>query len=522
MCGNKSFTMLMNYPGLPDIWGLSVILVMLIAVAWILLNPAQESSAGPGISGKNWRLGRVPLIGRWFHNMTRSGWPLRLLKVAIAAVFLLIIAAGLSGSQIPQRNIATLFTWNIWWTGVIISVFFMGSAWCAICPWNALANWIVRWRPWATAGESTGLGLRVPRMLRHVWPALLLFIGLSWLELGAGITTNPYATALMALLMVVLASISLMLFRRNAFCRYFCPVGRTIGCYSQLAPIELRPIDSQVCQRCETLDCYYGNERADACPTWLVMGRIQQNTYCTSCGNCSQSCPHDNIDWRLRDPAQEAMQGSRPHWDEAWFMLGLLALTGFHGITMMPFWEQGIRKLAQAIGDSGQLLWSFSIGLLLYLLVVVAFYALVVALMCRISPYKLAFKRVFTSLAFVSLPLAFAYHVAHNLSHLVRESSGIASVILNPFGAHTQPLSMTEMHQRLQHMALSPTALHAIQAALMAAGFWFALQILRRRSQRLLPNRPLTAVILLPMLFFVLTISGFELWLLMQPMIMRM
>ena len=43
-------------------------------------------------------------------------------------------------------------------------------------------------------------------------------------------------------------------------------------------------------------------------------------------------------------------------------MLGLLAITLFHGFSMMPFWEQWISGIAQLIGDSGRLLWSFSIG----------------------------------------------------------------------------------------------------------------------------------------------------------------
>jgi len=350
----------------------------------------------------------------------------------------------------------------------------------------------------------------------------LLFIGLSWLELGIGITTNPYATALMALLMVVLATLSLALFQRNAFCRYFCPVGRTIGSYSQLAAIELRPINDDICQHCETLDCYHGNANVDPCPTWLVMGRIQQNSYCTSCGNCSQSCPQQNIDWRWRQPAGEAVNGSRPHWDEAWFMLGLLALTGFHGITMMPFWHKAISQLARLIGDSGQLLWSFSIGLAMTLLLVSGFYAITVMLTHRMTRSRMAYRRTFATLAFVSLPLAFAYHVAHNLTHLVRESGGIVAVLANPFGFNTLPLSMAEMDQRAHQALISPTLLHAMQAGLIIAGFYFAVQILRYRLVGVAPGQTVSRISLLPMLFFAATMTGFHLWMLLQPMMMRM
>lgn len=511
--------MMMTYPGLPVDWGIFVMLLMFIISLWFLISPQPHTTVA---NSRKLYLSQLPLVGRWIHRMTVSPWLLLSIRIFITAVFLLIIVAGLSGSQIPQRNIATLFTWNIWWTGVIISIFFAGSAWCAICPWDALANWLVKRRLWRRAPTHASLNLRVPRIVRNIFPALFLFIGLSWLELGVGITTNPYATALMALLMVVLATLSMLVFERNAFCRYFCPVGRTIGSYSQLAPIELRPIDTEICAECKTLDCYHGNENIDPCPTWLVMGRLQQNSYCTSCGKCSLSCPQKNIDWRLRQPGSEALQSGRPHWDEAWFMLGLLALTGFHGITMMPFWEHDISQLGQFIGDSGQLLWSFTIGLLVCLAGVISFYALTVKLTQYIIRADISYQRLFATLAFVTLPLAFAYHVAHNLSHLVRESSGIGSVILNPFGSNTQPVGMAEMHHRMISMMISPLTLHAIQAGLIVAGFLLAVQIIRYRFHPLRQQQSISFPAMIPMLLFAAVMSGFHLWLLMQPMIMRM
>ena len=169
------------------------------------------------------------------------------------------------GTRIPERNIATVLTWNIWWTGLIISVFFLGSAWCAICPWDALATWLVRRRLWRRAHPNNSLNLTVPRPFRSVWPALILLIALTWLELGVGITIDPYATGLLALLMLVLATVSLAIYENKAFCRYLCPVGRTVGVYSQLAPVELRPIDNDICARCTSLECYHGNDTTEPC-----------------------------------------------------------------------------------------------------------------------------------------------------------------------------------------------------------------------------------------------------------------
>ncbi|HHJ36060.1 MAG TPA: 4Fe-4S binding protein [Gammaproteobacteria bacterium] len=510
--------MTMTHPGLPDYWGLIIIGFMTMTIIWILLSPAPARIRTSVLSLVN-----IPFIGDSVRLMLSSRWVLLSLKFVMVGFFLLIIIAGLSGTQIPERNIATILTWNLWWSGLVFSVFILGSAWCAVCPWDALAQWLVRRRLWKRSEPNNSLNLKVPKWLANVWPALLMFIALTWLELGVGITTSPYATAAVSLLMVVLATASLALFQRKAFCRYFCPVGRTVGFYSQLAPIELRPIDNDTCASCKTLDCYHGNEEIEPCPTWLVMGRLKQNNYCTSCGNCTQSCPHQNIAWRFRTPSAEALHSGRPHWDESWFMIGLLALTGFHGLTMMPFWEGWMSKLAQIIGDSGRLLPSFTIGLFACLIVIAAIYSAFIEITRKVSGTDMEYRRLFSTFAFVALPLAFAYHMAHNLNHLIRESVGIGTVFLNPLGIDTVPLSMMEKHERHMTMWMSQDVLFAIQAGLMIFGFWIAVQVIRHRGLNMITgNEKMAAYKLAPMLIFATGMTGFHLWLLMQPMIMRM
>ncbi len=510
--------MTMTHPGLPDFWGLVIIGFILLGVLWTLFSPAPIKIRTSVLS-----LASIPVIGTGMRNLVANRWLLLSLKFVMVGFFLLIIFAGLFGTPIPERNIATVLTWNLWWSGLVFSIFFLGSAWCAVCPWDALAQWLVRRKLWRRAEPNNSLNIKVPRWLANVWPALLMFIALTWLELGVGITVNPYATAAVSLLMVVLATASLAIFQRKAFCRYFCPVGRTVGFYSQLAPIELRPIDNDTCASCKTLDCYHGNEEVEPCPTWLVMGRLKQNSYCTSCGNCTQSCPHENIAWRFRPPSVEALHSARPHWDESWFMIGLLALTGFHGVTMMPFWETWMSQFAQLTGDSGRLLPSFTIGLLACIAVIAAIYSILIEVTRKITGTDLEYKRLFSTFAFVALPLAFSYHMAHNLNHLIRESVGISAVFSNPLGVDTVPLSMMEKHERHLTMWISQDALFTIQAGLMIFGFWIALQVIRHRGLSVIAiNNKLAGVKLLPMLTFAIGITSFHLWLLMQPMIMRM
>jgi len=509
---------IMAHPGLPPAWAGAVMLAMLGILGWSLWLPGRASAPGAGSS-----IAGVPLLGPLVKRALTRPWALLTLRLLTATAFLLVIYAGLFGTPIPERNIATTLTWTVWWTGIIIAVFFVGSAWCAICPWDALAGWLVRRQLWRRGDPEASLNLRVPRRLRNIWPALVMFVGLTWLELGVGVTTNPYATALLALLMVILATLSLAVFERKAFCRYFCPVGRTLGTYSQLAPVALRPVDHAVCAQCKTLECYHGTDTFEPCPTHLVMGRITQNAYCTSCGACTQSCPSQNVAWQTRPLAEEVVHTPRPRRDEAWFILTLTALTSLHGLTMLPLWEGWIRGLGRALGDSGQLLWGFSLGMAGMMAVPLLLFTALVTWTRHSCGGRAPFPRLFASLALPALPLAFSYHLAHNLNHLLREAKGFGAVLANPLGVDAQPLTTAELHLRHLQPLMNQELIFAMQAGLILFGFALAVRILLNRARTLAADgMPLKGWRLTPMLLFIGVVSLFNLWLLMQPMVMRM
>lgn len=512
----------MTHPGLPEYWAYIVWGFMLLLSLGFLFKIDFSSFS---LFKRHSSLKKSNPISSVVTALTQSKWLLLIIKLVVVALFLLVIYAGLMGTPIPERNIATVLTWNIWWAGLILSIFFLGSAWCAICPWDALASWHVKPKLWLKKAFkiNNSLEMTPPKWMRSVWPALIMFTGLTWLELGYGITSSPYMTAVLSLVMVVMAIVSLALYKNKAFCHYVCPVGRTIGFYSQLAPVELRPIDHQICADCKTLECFNGTDEVEACPTQLVMGRLTQNTYCTSCGNCVQSCPDNNIAWKLRPQSQEAMESARPHWDEAWFMLVLLTLTSFHGITMMEFWEENLRNFAQVIGDSGQLLVSFTGGLILSVFIPVIVYAGVVEISRRLSNSKaetdIGFRKIFTSLVFVTLPLAFAYHLAHNLNHMIRESVGASQLFSNPLGTNVSYSGVADELFIKNSMLLSENTIFVCQALLMMFGFWIAIKVLQKRSASLNINNTL---FLMPVLLFIVAINSFHIWMLMQPMVMRL
>ncbi|MBF0436989.1 MAG: c-type cytochrome [Magnetococcales bacterium] len=506
-----------NHPGLPFGYILPVLILMPILVLWALWYP--PSARHPF----HLPLTRVPVVAGLVRFLNASPQPLAMLKMLTLAAYLLVIVAGFWGTSAAEHNFATVLVWGLWWPLVIISVFFVGSAWCAICPWETLAKLVVFRRIWRRPAEGNAVVRRVPAAWRNVYPALLLFVGLTWLELGAGVTSIPWATAGMALIMFLLATTCLVFFERKAFCRYFCPVGRTIGYYSRLAPIEIRPSQEDVCINCKTLECYNGTRDIEPCPTHLTLGRFGENTFCISCGSCVLSCPYKNVTWRLRSMASEAINVARPHWDGAWFMIGLLAITVFHGITMLSSWSGWITTIKTLLGESDPPYVTFTLLLLLTLAVVAAVYSAAIVALRLITPTAQIFRNLFSQMAFVNLPLAFVYHLAHNLDHFLREKPDFFKALLNPLGVGTRSLSSMERHMMMMEPAIPEWMIFSIQTLLMAFGFWLAIQIVRYRTKGgLKGGGDLAGWRLLPVYLYAVLVTGFTYWLLGQDMVMRL
>lgn len=507
----------MLHPGLPQEWITPAVIAMLAIALWSLF--ARLPSEKPARTAN---LASLPLIGPVVRFLNRSPYPLLVIKVISVVVYVMIIVAGLFGTIYPEHNLATAMVWNLWWPLVVVSVFFLGTAWCAICPWNTLSNWMVRLRLWKRANPHPGLNRKVPRYLQNVWIALFMFAGLTWLETGVGVTSWPLATALMALVMLVLSVVYLLVFERKAFCRYACPVGRTLGYYARLAPVAVRPVHQATCDSCKTLDCYNGSKEIDPCPTHLVVGRFSQNTFCLSCGNCMQSCPHQNVSWQLRPMGSEAKDQARPQWDGTWFMLTLLGITTFHGLTMMPFWGGWVMAVAGLIGESGKPIVSFTLAMIGSFAVVALIYAIAIGATYLVNQRKTSFKALFTAFAFISLPLAFVYHLAHNLDHLSRETADVIALFLNPLGTGLAPLSSMDKHDLMMNPIIPDYVMYTLQATLMVLGFWLAVQIVRNRARgQVESGNRLSSLRLLPVLAFIGAITAMNLWLMAQGMEMR-
>ena len=437
------------------------------------------------------------------------------LRAVTAASFILVIAAGLFGDQNPAMNIAPLLTWTVWWAGLIFIILFLGKAWCTICPWDALATWVERLKFWGPRTGGAGLELKWPSGMRNIWPAVLLFLGLTWIELGMGVTLVPRATAWIALGMLAMAIVSVFLFDRKAFCRYGCLVGRVSGLYAMFSPLEVRSNDQNVCAACKTMDCYKGNDKGDGCPTFEFPRSMQLNTYCILCTECFKTCPHDNMSLRLRPWAADLSGKGKPRIDEAFLALVLLSMTGFHGLTMTPSWRLYNDTIQHAWGVS---YWtSFSILMSAILLLPIAIYGALI----YVSAFwheENDFKTLFINYAYAVLPIALFYHLAHNAEHFLMEGPKLIPLLSDPFGWGWNLIGTAAWKPT---PAITLEGLWWIQILFVVIGHVYGLWISDKTTRRLIPENRSAFLSQVPMLAAMIAFSVFSLWLLKQPMEMR-
>lgn len=465
---------------------------------------------------------RIDLLqNRYFRALVMSR-PLRFVcQAVIVASFFLVIAAGLFGNQNPALNIAPILTWTIWWGGLVILIMFAGKAWCFVCPWDAVAGWMEKLRFWKKAHEGLGLEFKWPRAARNIVVATVLFVGLTWIELGFGVTMKPRVTAYLAIAMLLMAIVSAFLFEKKGFCRYACLVGRVSGLYAMFSGTEIRSKDQSVCRSCAGKECVKGSEQAYGCPTFLFPGNLTTNTYCIQCTECIQACPHDNLALNLRPWGADLVTDHRPRSDEAYLALLMLSITGFHGLTMTPNWARMTDWLGSALSASHLI--SFSLGMAALMLAPILVYAILVKISYQLGTDSLLERRLsyhdyFVRYAYALLPIALFYHLAHNLEHLLMEGPKVLVLISDPFGWGWNLFGTLDWTMA---PLVSLDVLWILQILLVLVGHVYSLWVAQRTSINLFGDRQAAFKSQVPMLVGMIAFSIFSLWLLKQPMEMR-
>jgi polyferredoxin len=508
-------------PGLPD-WLYYGGLVAVILVSFFFAETVGRRS-----SHKRKRRRHNLLGAAWLKGFVRwRGFP-AIFQLPTTAFFLFLIYAGIAGHQVI--NIVPTLTWTIWWAGLIFIVLFAGKIWCTFCPWDFIASVTSRLRLFGTGPAPLNLGLKWPRLLRSVWPATVLFVGLTWLELGCHVTKSPMKTAYVALGMIALALIPALLFDKKSFCRYGCFVGRISGMYANFSPVEVRAANPDVCASCKSRDCFTGNDRGNPCPTSLCVATLKDNTYCTMCGECVKSCPHDNVALNLRPFGEDLYDYASPRRDEAFLSVILLSLTTFHGLTMTPFWENVAEPEGTVLGWVGDLaglghLGAFSIGMAAILAAPILLYFGFCALVSKLATEptregrRATTMEIFVQFSYALLPIALFYHLAHNGMHLFMEGQNVLTYLSDPLG---RGWDLFGTATRAYPPLLSTHTIWIAQVVLVVLGHVYGISVTHRTAERLFGKGTTSYLVEVPILVAMVLFSFFSLWIMHLDMNMR-
>lgn len=441
----------------------------------------------------------------------------QLLAVATLAF---IVYAGLFGARVG--NIAPVAVWTLWWAGLIFVVAVFGPAFCFACPWDGVANLVTRLRS-KVGIETLSMGLRVPKALRSMVPAIALFTVLTWAELGLGITTDPRGTAIMGLGMAALALGCALVFENKAFCHYLCPVGRISGVYANFSPVEVRARNPRACRTCTTEDCKNGNDRGHPCPTGISLKVVGEATHCTMCSECVKSCPRHNVALNVR-PFGADLDRMAPAPDVAWMCLMLLTLTLFHGLSMTTTWESFIP------GQWSLLKWmtvelhiprmaSFTVAMAVAVAIPVLLYRASCAVAARLTAGSgVDTRTLWLSYAPSLLPIALFYHLAHNAMHLLMEGGAIVPMLSDPLGTGADYFGTAEVV--VGHL-VSDGTIWTIQVGLIVLGHLMGITVAHRISRRLYSDPAQATRSLVPMMAIMVLISVVGVSLMVMDMNMR-
>lgn len=499
-----------------------IIAVTPIMVYWLVrrakaIETERESADGgedQAIEPRKYDLLRIPFINRL---LKWRGFQFAV-QLPNALIFILVVVAGIWGTQLGDKNFATVVTWLIWWAVIIFTFLFLSRTWCMACPLVSLAEWIQRGKLWGVGKRVFSLNRKWPKKLRNFWVPTGFFMILTWMYLFIGLASSPLYTALVTIgLFIGPAIIVSLIFQRRTFCRYVCPIGGIIGAYSMTAPLELRSRDVEVCQSCKDKSCYRGNEKGYGCPMFELPQKMETNTYCTMCTECVKTCPNDNISLNVRPFLSDLWKTKKIGFDVAAIVVILLGVTVFQTLEMVEPWTDVSEAVVDATGISENVFLTLSY-IALAVLAPMGIFGAWSALTRRTGGNGVRLRTVFIGFSFAFLPIALSSHLAHNLVHFFEEGVAAIPVISDPLGFGWN-LFGTAGVETTPLLGMEP--LQLVQMTLIAIGYLAAVYVGWRVAKQTFGKNMRAVMGLAPMLVLMVAFAGVNLWLLNLPMGMR-
>jgi DNA-binding NtrC family response regulator len=255
---------------------------------------AEHIFTGPKGEGtvQEIELTRFPVVRR-----LTSPAVLGTLRAAVFASFLGIIAASLADPAGAAGATANALTWGLWEPALFVVFLFVGRVWCTVCPLSTAGRLAARL---GTFGLSPGSWLKS----YSGWFIICGFLLVMWSEHAFHMTERPRAAAGLLVALFAAAILSAVVWRREAWCRYLCPLGNLGAIYSLPAVLTVRSNPGVCATMCTTHQCFKGSGAVPGCPVFHHPLYASEAHACKQCYQCLRTCPHGSARLWLRLPLQ--------------------------------------------------------------------------------------------------------------------------------------------------------------------------------------------------------------------------
>jgi hypothetical protein len=320
------------------------------------------------------------------------------------------------------------------------------------------------------------------------------------------VLTQPLVTAVVLLVLLVVALGTSLIFERRTFCRHVCPVGGFIGLYAQLAPVELRVKDRAVCAQHGQKTCYTGDACGYGCPWQVFPGGLTKNTHCGLCFECLRTCPYDNVAVNLRSFGADLCQPTGRKLDEAFKAFIMLGSAIVYTAVMLGPWG-ALKSAAFAVGSVAWLGYALAFLVFVFGLLPGSFWLAVRAgrvIGRSTTPARHAFVRY----AYALVPLGLAAWIAFSLAFVFANGSYVWPVLSDPMGLGWDLLGTTGMSWTPYLTGVIPV----LQAVILLGGLIGA-SMTAHRIARQTPTQGSAVLQALPVMAFclVMTVGMMEL-----------
>lgn len=378
------------------------------------------------------------------------------LQSAVTPFFFILLALLFLGPSDPLKNPASLFSWALGWPALVGGAFLWARFWCSLCPMGTIGH---------LAKKLVALERPFPTFLKNRSDLLIagavLFI--IWLETATDMRNSPFNVGLLLLVITLCSVFVSIVFERQSWCRYLCPLGGMTGVMARASVVELRA-DQNVCaSQCKSPECYLGSEKLGGCPLGQVAPTVQSNLDCKLCGNCVKNCPHGAINLNLRIPGLELLAMQRTNAGTAFLVISMLGGLISELVRKMPVYE--LLTAGVPLPEWGRFTGAF--------LVVVAGVNAVSAIATAASRrmYGDTFTENFARFGMALLPLTLMSFLAYHVYYLI--NLGVQLPILV-----SQNFDLALFRQLI--ITVRPEVTHLCQQILVGVGLAWSLLIMYR------------------------------------------